>query len=245
MSSIKTNPFHFKQFSIKQEISAMKVGTDGILLGAWASYSTEGPTLDIGSGTALLSLMIAQRGARNIDAVEIDIDAYREASENIDNSIWTNTITLHNIDIDLYSQSKDLQNSYSNIICNPPFFTNGIISENRGRAAARHTSQLDYNTLVLSVKRLLSADGIFSLILPFENYKEFELICSRHNLELNRVTLIRTTVKKEFRRALMEFSPIKEKRIPHNIDIEELTIHPPGVEGYSEQFKELTKEFYL
>lgn len=160
------NGFTFKQFHINQDVCAMKVGTDGILLGPWADVKHCKNILDMGSGTGLLALMLAQRTEENcqIQAVELDPIAAKQAQENINNSVWKNRIQLIQTDIQHFLQTTE--QTFDLIVANPPYFEQGIACKNEERALARYTKQSHLNWLEWAATRL-SENGRISFVLPY------------------------------------------------------------------------------
>ncbi|MDR3326615.1 MAG: methyltransferase [Prevotellaceae bacterium] len=149
-----SNPFKFSQFSIKQEKSAMKVGTDGVLLGAWCEVHNVKNALDIGCSTGLIALMVAQRNRNcSVDAVDIDKNSADEAKFNVGNSIFNSRICVYNSSIQYFTQ--DCIKRYDLIVSNPPYFVNSLKSPDASRSTARHNTDLTYNELFVCVKKLL------------------------------------------------------------------------------------------
>lgn len=214
----------------------MKVGTDGVLLGAW-SKTTECNTLDIGTGTGLIALMLTQRTKTAlIDAIEIDEVASKEAQENFNTSNWKDRLTIINKPLQNYTPQK----KYNLIISNPPFFIDATKAPETNRNTARHTDTLSFNELIKATKRLLSDDGIFSLILPTNEASHFIKIAFEAQLYLNRKCLVKPNPTKAAKRVLMEFS-FNETTIIE----EELTIETEKRHIYTEEYITLTKDFYL
>jgi len=214
----------------------MKVGTDGVLLGAW-SATTEGNMLDIGTGTGLIAIMLAQRSKTgSIDAIEVETEAYHQAKENIAACNWKNRISAHHIPIQNYLPT----NKYNLIISNPPFFLASTKAPNQERNTARHTDTLSFDDLIASVIRLLHSDGIFSLILPINEAELFTDLATIQQLFLNRKCIIKPNPTKPAKRVLMEFSFSKT-----DILFEELTIETDTRHHYTKEYISLTKEFYL
>ena len=162
----KKQIFKFKKFEIDQTGSTMKVGTDGILLGAWCDLSDAKKVLDIGTGTGLIALMAAQRSREDakIEAVEIDEDSYNQAVVNCKSSDWHQKINLYHLPIQEFAQKA--QNVFDHIICNPPFFSGGTLSSSKDRNSVRHTIKLSHQDLLRSVRSLMSSSGKLSVILP-------------------------------------------------------------------------------
>ena len=229
-------PFKFKQFSIEQNNSAMKVGTDGVLLGAWSTIK-ESNVLDIGAGTGLIAIMLAQRNTTIIiDAVEIEIEAFKEAEINSNNCVWKNRINVYNKAI----QKFESQKKYDTIISNPPFFIDSTKAPKSGRNSARHTDELSFNDLITNVTQLLNPGGIFSLILPITEANQFTKLAKEENLFLNRKCVVKPNPTKPAKRVLMEFSLQQTAVIETKLTIETATRHQ-----YTKEYISLTKDFYL
>lgn len=194
--------FDFRQFRINQDRCAMKVGTDGVLLGAWFELNKGDNVLDIGTGTGLVSLMAAQRGAGHVTGVEIDHDAAGQALENVNNSPYASIITI--LESDANSLASDY--TYDRIVCNPPYFRNSLRCPDENRNNARHNDTLSYEQLVQIAARLLSQDGQFTVILPTENTDEFTKISAKSGLFPTSVCDIVTVVGKTPKRRLLSFS---------------------------------------
>jgi tRNA1Val (adenine37-N6)-methyltransferase len=229
-------PFQFKQFSIAQQHNAMKVGTDGVLLGAWSKV-LEGNVLDIGTGTGLIALMLAQRTKTAlIDAIELDKIASQEAQENFSNSDWSNRLTIFNTAAQDYQPTK----KYELIVSNPPYFIDATKAPENNRNTARHTDNLSFSELIEIVKKLLVEDGIFSLILPINEANQFIELASEQNLFLNRRCLVKPNSNKAPKRVLMEFCFTKTKTLE-----ETLTIETENRHEYTKEYISLSKDFYL
>lgn len=229
-------PFQFKKFTIQQNNTAMKVGTDGVLLGAWSTLK-EGNALDIGTGTGLIALMLAQRTKTTlIDAVEIEKSAYAQSLKNVNNSNWSSRITAYNTSIQNFNSDK----KYDLIISNPPFFIDSTKASNGQRNTARHTDKLLFSDLINSVIRLLKIDGIFSLILPTSEAKQFLKLAEVEKLFLNKECIVSPNSSKPAKRVLMEFSFIQKQLITEELTIETETRH-----HYAKEYISLTQDFYL
>ena len=214
----------------------MKVGTDGVLLGAW-STALEGNVLDIGTGTGLIALMLAQRTKTAlIDAIEINAIACEEAQENFKTSKWNNRLTAIHSTIQNYRPTK----KYAVIVSNPPFFINSTKAPDTIRNAARHTDELPFIDLITSVKRLLIEDGIFSLILPIEEANQFILLANQNGLFLTRKCLVKPNPTKAPKRVIMEFSFTETNTLE-----ETLTIETENRHEYTKEYISLSKDFYL
>jgi tRNA1Val (adenine37-N6)-methyltransferase len=232
-------PFLFKQFSIHQDKTAMKIGTDGILLGAWANCEAAANILDIGCGTGVLCLMMAQKNSTaQIVGVEIDENASLQAKQNIDNSRWKNRISIENQSIQSFTESTNMLFDF--IISNPPFFVNSSKNPDKSRTLARHNDELPFSALAECVFRLLLPNGRFAVILPTEEFGDFSVIAAQHGLFCTRQTLVRPVETKPIHRILGEFSKTSNQTI-----IDELVIETNRRHYYTEKYKELTRPFYL
>ncbi len=229
--------FTFKQFSVYQDRCAMKVGTDGTLLGAWA-HAPEGKCriLDIGTGTGLIAMMMAQRYSQaEIVGVDISSEACAQATKNVNNSPFFERISIVNSDIAEYESGL-----FDTIVSNPPYFVNSLNCPDESRAIARHSNSLSYKDLLKQVGRLLSKKGSFSLVIPTDSMSAIESEAALEGLFLSRKCLIKTTPRKSPKRVLMEFY----KYPPDHIDIyEEVLETSPNVR--SKWYMNLTKDFYL
>ncbi len=230
--------FKFKQFTIHQDKCAMKVGTDGVLLGAWANCENAKNILDIGTGTGLIALMLAQRSKTNIDAIEIDEVACRQAKENVGNSLWRERIEIINKSFQNFSKSTN--NKYDLIVSNPPYFQNSLFAPDKKRTDARHNSNLELEDIIDGAKKLLDEEGILSLILPYLEGNMVILKSFEKGLYCIRQTKVLPKPNREPKRLLLEFMKIKKPLIEQEIIIELNKRHE-----YSEAYKNLTKDFYL
>ena len=227
--------FRFKQFSVRHDRCAMKVGTDGVLLGAWGSVEGK-RILDIGTGTGLIALMAAQRNPE-ADVLGIDIDelAVAQARENVAESPFNRRIECILQDVLTFEPEAP----FDAILCNPPFFTEDTLPDNRSRALARNNKCLPFPQLIKKVAVLLAENGTFSLIVPSGLAQEIVGLCMENGLHLIRRCQIHTTARKPPRRTLLEFSR-------QNRSCEMLTLRLVADDGTrSQQYQELTKDFYL
>ena len=236
---MSNTPFKFKQFTIRQDQCAMKVGTDGVLLGAWANIKhNPNSVLDIGSGTGIIALMIAQRSnAEVIDAIEIEEDTFEQCVENFENSPWSDRLFCYHTSLEEFADEVD--DKFDVIISNPPFYTDDFQSKNTQRDIARFSSAMPFEHLVKSVSKLLSEEGKFSVIIPFKEEEQFIALASKVNLFPNRILRIKGNPNTEIKRSLLEFSFSKIE-----IKTEELTIEK-GRHNYTNDYVTLTKDFYL
>lgn len=232
-------PFVFKQFIVNQHKCAMKIGTDSVLLGAWTSIETHPfSVLDIGAGTGVLSLMLAQRcNADIVDAIEIDDDAYEQCVENFEESPWGDRLFCYHAALDEFVE--EMEDQYDLIISNPPFYSEDFKTENEKRDLARFTDAMPFEHLIESVSKLLSEDGVFSVIIPFKEEVSFIHLASTFNLFPNRILHVKGTPTSEIKRSLIEFSFHGGETI-----ISELIIETERHQ-YTQDYINLTKDFYL
>lgn len=234
------NPhFQFKQFRIGQERSAMKVGVDGVLLGAWADASGAKRILDVGTGTGLIALMMAQKNPlAEIDAVEIDPEAFQEAKQNVEQSMWRNRIHLECNSFQEFAGHSDQK--YDLIISNPPFFANGVKALLQSRSQARHADSLPLPDLISGAAGLLRANGKIALVLPIESLQELEKLAEKQHLFLSRLCRVKPNPVKPVFRILVEIANSESI-----LQEEELMIEFEKHHDYTPEYRELTKEFYL
>ncbi len=227
--------FQFKQFFIEQDKCAMKVGTDGVLLGAWANIK-DGNVLDIGSGTGLLALMAAQRNPNvEVDTIDVEENAFIQSTINIDNSKWKDRVFAHHVALQNYVPDK----KYDTIISNPPFFNNTYQPEDQKRNIARQNSLLPFEQLAFHVNRLLKSEGVFSVVLPKES-EHFVELAKKHSLYLNKKMNVFPNPKKACKRVLLEFSRKEDKVVEENLIVETDKRHI-----YTSEYELLTQDFYL
>lgn len=230
--------FTFKQFHIDHSRCAMKVGTDGTLLGAWAELPPQGRILDIGTGTGLIAIMAAQRAPEaRITAIDIDKDCIAQARENVEATQWSARIDVLHKPL----QEFDAEESFDVIISNPPYFVDSLLSPDAARSTARHTETLSFQDLAHGVMRLLKPNGHFALILPPPEMERF-LSAARGRLFISRRCEVWTTPKSGARRIMAQLTPQPPAQPPQS---EKLIIEDRGPQGYSEDYKRLTCEFYL
>lgn len=227
--------FKFKQFTIEQDGCAMKVGTDGCLLGAWFDTTNSTRILDIGAGTGLISIMAAQRSNAQITGIEIDRTAAERATENVKNSPWSDRITIINTDINLYNPEK----LFDTIVSNPPFFENSLKCDDKQRSLARHCDTLSPEQFFAKANELLTSDGKISIIIPSDTATRWEAEAIIKGFSLQRATVVRTTPKKAAKRTLIEFSRATCTPTKSELTLEDY----PGI--YSKDATELLKDFYL
>jgi tRNA1Val (adenine37-N6)-methyltransferase len=231
------NYFNFKQFNINQEGSAFKVGTDGVLLGACTGLANVSDILDVGSGTGLISIMLAQRCNANITAIEPDYDSYLQSCENVNNCLWSERIKVVNTDFqnfDPRDQKFDL------IVTNPPYFIDSLKNPDIRKSASRHNDSLTSSDILEGAVRCLKEDGNLQLILPWIEGNLFIAEASKYGLYCNSILKIRPLPTSEIRRMILKFSRIRNKPEESFLTIEHGKRHE-----FTDEYKELTKEFYL
>ncbi|MGU9940191.1 tRNA1(Val) (adenine(37)-N6)-methyltransferase [Empedobacter brevis] len=229
-------PFRFKQFEIFQDKTAMKVGTDGVLLGAWSNLETGDNILDIGAGTGLISLMLAQRFPNSrVDAIEIDYDAFLQAKENFEHSIFSERLKIKNTSLQVYSSDK----KYDLIVSNPPFFTVNNSVDFDARKQARQQETLTFAELIEKSAKLLHKEGVASFIIPYDQMDVFCEKTAQNDLKLSRIVYVKGNSSSPIKRVLLEFS--FQERIVRK---EELVIERERHQ-YTNEYISLTKDFYL
>lgn len=230
--------FHFKQFHVNDHGCGMPVSTDGVLLGAWATFAEQGRIIDIGTGSGLLALMAAQRTTTSrIDAIEIDHQAALAAQHNIAHSPWHERIHCIENDITVWLKTQPA-NSVDTIICNPPYFNFGQQAEQNHRATARHTNSFSHQQLLSTLNYLLTEEGIANIILPcYEGQCLIDAAASINLFCIKRCD-VQSTEKKKPLRVLLQLSKRQTPCVR-----QQLCIHKNG--DYSPEFKALTKDFYL
>jgi tRNA1Val (adenine37-N6)-methyltransferase len=232
--------FQFKQFTILQDRCAMKVGTDGVLLGAWTPVNHNPySVLDIGAGTGLIALMLAQRSnAQQIDALEIDENAYEQATDNFENSPWNDRLFCFHAGLDEFVDEPE--DEYDLIVSNPPFYTENYKTNNEQRDLARFADALPFEELIEAAALLLSENGIFAVILPYKEETNFLALAKENELFPIKITRIKGTPTTETKRSLLAFG--RNEII--NFPVDELIIETDRHQ-YTPEYIELTKAFYL
>jgi tRNA1Val (adenine37-N6)-methyltransferase len=232
--------FRFKQFTIQQDRCAMKVGTDGVLLGAWTPVNHNPYSiLDIGTGTGLIALMLAQRSyAEQIDALEIDENAYEQATDNFENSPWNDRLFCFHAGLDEFVEEPE--DEYDLIVSNPPFYTENYKTDNEQRDLARFAAALPFEELIEAAALLLSENGIFAVIIPYKEEANFLALAKENQLFPIKITRVKGTPITEIKRSLMAF--VRNEII--NFPIDELIIETDRHQ-YTPEYIELTKAFYL
>jgi tRNA1Val (adenine37-N6)-methyltransferase len=229
--------FRFKQFTINQDKCAFKVGTDGVLLGAYAGVTGRMKILDIGTGTGLVALMLAQRCDAEITAIEPDYDSFIQASENIRLSKWASRIRVENCTMQNYFPDKI---KFDLIVTNPPYFVDSLKNPDPNKSNARHNDSLTHSDILTGAGRLLEEDGVLQLILPYDEGNIFIAEAQEYGFFCNSILKIRPIPSSEIRRLILGFSRKREKTSEHFLTIEKGRRHE-----FTEEYISLTKEFYL
>lgn len=232
--------FEFQQFTVRQDRCAMKVGTDGTLLGAWAEIPANNSRkriLDIGCGTGLIALMMAQRFPKcEVVGIDIDEDAVVQACENVRLSPFSDRVVVHHYNIMKFNDTI----GFDAIVSNPPYFVDSLTCPDNQRTTARHTVSLTYEGLMKQAFRLLKDDGTFSVVIPSDSRPGIEAAACLEGFFMTRVCLVKTTPRKQTKRQLIEF----KKHPGIELVIEEGVIEEaPNIR--SEWYQQLTKDFYI
>lgn len=231
--------FAFKQFNVKQDKCAMKVGTDAVLLGSWIQPNGSTHILDIGTGTGVIALMLAQKTNASIVGIDIDVNATQQAQENVDESKFKNSITLFNTSFQDYVKTTSLK--FQLIVSNPPFFEQSLKSSDEKRSNARHADVLPFDELLEGVIKVLDETGKFCLILPTLEADKFRNMAQKKGLYLSKLLRVKSRVDKDTdKRHLMQFEFKPTEFSEETIAIEEDQRH-----SYTQAYKELTKAYYL
>lgn len=236
----KKSMFQFKQFSVQDQKSAMKIGTDAVVLGAWCPVGDRPKSvLDIGSGTGILSLMLAQRcDADQIDAIEIDENAYEECVENFENSPWSDRLYCYHAGLDEFID--DPEDEYDLIVCNPPFYSEDFKTNDAARDLARFQDAMPFEDLVEAADLLLSENGVLAVVIPFKEEERFINLCAEVQLFPFKATRVKGSHTTAVVRSLLAF---KRYEIPIVLATElvvEINRHE-----YTDDYIALTKDFYL
>ncbi len=233
-----SEPFRFKRFQVQDNGATHKVGTDGVLLGSWVSIlDTDRRLLDIGTGSGVIALMLAQRtrDEAHVDAIDIELRDVLQARTNAAQSPWAHKVTIHHIPL----QDFSAESRYDLIVSNPPFFVNSLQSPEKRRSQARHTLSLSFEDLVTAGIRLLQPKGRLAIILPHREGQDFIRIASDAGLFPARITTFRSRQHKPVERLLVEFS---QQQVP--IARTEFILYSDGAE-WTPEYRTLTRDFYL
>ncbi len=229
--------FRFKQFSVLNHKSAMKVGTDGVLLGAWADVNEAQSVLDVGTGTGLIALMLAQRCMAEIVGIEIEPNAAEEAQINFYESPWNDRLRVEMIDFVEYADTCTSQ--FDVIVSNPPYFVNSLECDDEKRQKARHTSSLSYENLISGAVSLLNDNGHLCLITPSDVENLIENIVTKNKCYIINKVYVCPIVGGEAKRILWKISKTEEKCETSRLEIEKAR------HEYTDDYISLTKDYYL
>lgn len=239
MGSKPSKPFHFKQFTIHQDRCMMKVGTDGVLLGAWADLTDTQLALDIGTGSGIIAIMMAQRSADlEVHAVEVDAEACTQAIENMQNTPWANRLRAFQTTIQEYAEV--CEHKYDLIVSNPPFFSGGVFSHNQDKNSVRHTLKMPHGDLLGAARSLLKPDGRFCVILPLIEGLRFCEMAQHYHLVCTRQTEVRPKADKPIERLLLQFEREAKPMLSDSI-----VIQKGENNDWTEGYIALMKAFYL
>ncbi len=236
---MKKEYFHFQKFSLLQKKEVMKVGTDGLLLGAFASLVKAGYILDIGTGSGIIALMVAQKQPdARITAMDISQKSFLLASENIKNSPFAERIETVHADFKLYA--KNTSQKFDHIICNPPFFRNSLLPKTKGLQTAKHSISLSYSELTEAAVKLLNTNTLLSVVIPFDDENLFIDTARKVNFFPRKICRVRPVPHKPYARSLISFGLNQT-----NIHESEIVIESGGRHVYSDEYKNLTQDFLL
>jgi tRNA1Val (adenine37-N6)-methyltransferase len=229
--------FTFKEFTIYQDRCSFKVGTDGVLLGAVADAADRGKILDIGTGTGLIAIMLAQRSNADIVAIEPDRESFLQANHNISLCKWSNRIKIEQTDLQGFNMDGS---KFDLIVTNPPFFNDSLRNPDTRKSSARHNDSLTTHELLENVSRLLDTEGVFQLILPYVEGNIFIAEASLYGFYCNSILKIRPLPTSDIRRMILSFS--RTRQMPSE---KFLTIERGKRYEFTEEYTSLTKDFYL
>jgi tRNA1Val (adenine37-N6)-methyltransferase len=219
----------------------MKISTDSMLLGAWTPiFNNPYTILDVGAGTGIIALMLAQRSNANaIDAIEIDAKSYEECVENFENSPWNDRLFCYHASWQEFMDDEDEIDEYDLIVSNPPFYTEDLPSTISAKHLAKFEASLPFESLIEGVAKILSSIGVFSVIIPFKEQEKLIDLAENHDLFPFKITNIKGNENAPFKRSLIAFSKTKQA-----CETDELILEIERHQ-YTEAYKELTKDFYL
>jgi len=232
--------FKFKKFTIRQNACPMKVGTDGVLLGAWVNVEkTAQRILDVGTGTGIIAIMLAQRSPlAQIDAIEIDEVAAAQARQNTESSPWASRLNIVHQNFNDFARNTTLR--YDLVVSNPPYFKQSLTSPDKGRTTARHTEELLHEELISGSLHLLAEYGKLAVVMPYVEGNVFIALAAGAGLYCNRRLNVCTKKDRPVKRLLMEFSHSKEK-----LEEQTLYIENSVPNSFTAEYQAMTKDFYL
>ena len=236
--------FTFKQFEIHQDRCAMKVGTDGVLLGAWARVEHCKRILDVGTGTGLVALMAAQRSSAEVVGIDLDTDAVAQASGNAKASPWSERVSMEAVDVKYFANRCDDRSPatcqfFDAILCNPPYFENSLKCPDAARTMARHTDTLTFDELAQSAARLLTSEGELSVVIPYDRASDMTVSAACYGLFATRQTVVCPVQGGKPKRILMAFSKQGEPHKPVTLCIRD------EQRNYTPEYVALVEDFYL
>lgn len=237
--------FRFKKFELRHSSSSMPVGTDGVLLGAWADVTScssrpEAKILDVGCGCGLIALMLAQRcPLSRVEGIDIDEASVIEATGNAQASPFADRVCFHHADVIEFSQ-RESAGKYDLVVCNPPYYTEDTTPPDVRRSMARNSVHLSFENLLCSVGRLLADDGVFSVVIPMNARDIFVTTAMLHGMRLRRECRVRTVLRKTSKRVLLEFG----NQVGIDVSVNEMLLQGPNGER-SPEYADLCKDFYL
>jgi tRNA1Val (adenine37-N6)-methyltransferase len=228
--------FSFKQFTINQDKSAFKVGTDGVLLGAYAGLSASGNILEIGSGTGVVSIMLAQRCDAMITTIEPDYDSFLQTTGNVARCKWHDRIRVEHTDFQNFRTTE----KFDLIITNPPYFAGSLKNPDARKAVTRHNDSLSSAEILEGVLKFMKEDGCLQLIMPYAEGNVFIAEAAGYGLYCNNILKIKPLPSAEIRRLILTFSKTQKKTVEKFLTIENGARHE-----FTEEYMNLTREFYL
>jgi tRNA1Val (adenine37-N6)-methyltransferase len=231
------NFFTFKQFTINQDKCAFKVGTDGVLLGASVNVTGKDRILDIGTGTGLIALMLAQRCDAEIVAIESDYNSFVQASENVRLSKWSSRIRVENSNLQNFNP---VNTEFALIVTNPPYFIDSLKNPDPVKSDTRHNDNLTHSDILTGANRLLSGKGLLQLIMPYDEGNIFIAEAQEYGFYCNSILKIRPIPSSEIRRLILGFSRNRGKTVERFLTIEKGERHE-----FTGEYIRMTKDFYL
>lgn len=228
--------FDFKQFSIEDNQSTMKVGTDAVLLGAWTNPNQAKNILDIGCGSGIISIMLAQKSNAFITGIEIDKQTVIQATNNCLSCNWTDRLNMIHASFQSYSKEAA---KYDLIVSNPPFFNNSLKSPNQNKTNSKHTVLLSFQELLLGTKRLLQKNGVANFIIPYSELNYFKEIATIEGLYSSKILMIKPKPDKEINRCILSLQHTPSKFIEESLCIRNKD------STYTSEYMSLTSEYYL
>lgn len=231
-------PFFFKKFAMFHHRSTMRIGTDAVLFAQWLDVTDKDNVLDVGTGSGIIPMILAQKGASSIDAVELDADSCEEARLNFNISAFSSKLNIYHDDVRFYSNNN--QNKYDLIVSNPPYYSSDVKPINEKKVMARHVSTLSYNDLLISAKKMMKDDARFALVLPYFESRSFIKEAENLGFHLHKEFLISPIEGKEPNRVNMQFVLTEVK----DVEKELFTIRNKDY-SYTDEYKFFLRDYYL